>query len=153
MEREADIVFEGQRDSGGSLSGKFSLSRACSSQGSGEIWAGLNEPYSRTTVQRSWKITSKRGKKTQIVKHHSSSVLLQHSSCQPRTKASGFFWSKWQHDHGRAVFSCPRPPSCVVLMFLWVMRGRTSCWDEFSGDWVDVWWTSALAGTGDQLDP
>lgn len=35
--REGDIVFEGQGDSGGWLSGKFSLSTACSSQGNGEI--------------------------------------------------------------------------------------------------------------------
>lgn len=34
---EGDIVFEGQGDSGGWLSGKFSLSRACSSQGDSEI--------------------------------------------------------------------------------------------------------------------
>lgn len=35
--REGGIVIEGHRDSGGCLSGKFSLSRACISQGNGEI--------------------------------------------------------------------------------------------------------------------
>lgn len=78
--REGRYCFsEGRRDSGGWLSGNFSLSRASDSQGSGEIWAALNEPNSRNTVQRSRRITLKGGKP-----HHSCSVSLRRSCCQSK---------------------------------------------------------------------